>query len=834
MTTEVRGFQELDRTMVAIAGGKGANLGELARLPGVRVPDGFCITADAYARVVAAHPTVRRLLDQLPGHADPVALGAELRHTIEELAIPADLEAAIAQHLARLGASDAYAVRSSATAEDLPTASFAGQHDTFLNVVGQPAILAQVRRCWASLFTARAVAYRRHQGLDHRQVRMAVVVQRMVAPQAAGTMFTADPVTSDRTVVSIDAALGLGEALVAGLVSPDVYKVRAGEVVARQPAAGRPALTDAQALRLAEVGRAIEAHLGQPQDIEWCLADDALHVVQSRPITTLFPIPAVDDQARHVYVSVGHQQMMTDPMKPLGQSMWQLLAARPMFAAAGRMFVDVAPQLASPAMRGVIVDALGTSDPLIKDALEILLARDYIPLVDDPAAPGAQPPAWMRAPADPDPTIIPSLIAESEAAVEEARRTLWGMAGTAVFDFIQADLQAKRATTDPRGIGLIVAAQNAAAWLNEHMLAWLGEKNAADALSQSVPNNITSEMGLALLDVADAIRPHPAVIAYLEQANDAGFLEGLDGLDGGQEAHDALEAFLGKYGVRCVGEIDVARPRWRERPTALVPLLLANVRNFEPGARARRFEHGLSQARAKEQTLLARLRDLPDGDRKAAETKRMIDLLRSAIGYREYPKYAIVSRLAVYKDALAAEAATLARAGALRDAEDAWYLTFQELREAVATHRVDQALIDRRKAEHRHFETLTPPRVMTSEGEVLTGAYRRADLPAGALVGLAVSAGVVEGRARVLTRLEGAALEPGDILVTPFTDPSWTPAFVAIRGLVTEVGGLMTHGAVIAREYGLPAVVGVEHATRRIRDGQRIRVNGTEGYVEVV
>jgi pyruvate,water dikinase len=384
-----------------------------------------------------------------------------------------------------------------------------------------------------------------------------------------------------------------------------------------------------------------------------------------------------------------------------------------------------------------------------------------------------------------------------------------------------------------------MSAMEASWWLNQQLETWLGEKNAADVLTQSVPNNVTSEMGLALLDVADAIRPHPEVVAFLRHVDlhpleKGSFLDELPKLPGGREARDAIVAWLDAYGMRCVGEIDVTRPRWSERPSALVPMILGNVRNFEPGAGERRFEQGRQEAEKKEQELLERLRALPDGEGKAEETRRMIDRVRSFIGYREYPKYGMVNRYFVYKQALLEEAERLARAQVLVEKEDIFYLTFQELQDVVRTKQVDDPLIRRRKEAFRSYEALTPPRVLTSEGEVVAGAYRRDDLPAGALVGLAVSAGTIEGRARVLLDMAQADLEAGDILVTAYTDPSWTPLFVAIKGLVTEVGGLMTHGAVIAREYGLPAVVGVEHATRLIRDGQRIRVNGTDGYVEIL
>jgi pyruvate,water dikinase len=286
--------------------------------------------------------------------------------------------------------------------------------------------------------------------------------------------------------------------------------------------------------------------------------------------------------------------------------------------------------------------------------------------------------------------------------------------------------------------------------------------------------------------------------------------------------------------MRCVGEIDITRPRWSERPATLVPILLGNIKNFEPGDGGRRFEQGRQEAWKKEQEVLERLRALPEGEPKAEETRRMIDRVRTFIGYREYPKYGMIRRYFVYKRALLEEAERLLQAHVLREKEDIFYLTFQELQEVVRTNQVDDQLIRQRKDAFRSYQALTPPRVLTSDGEVIAGAYRRDDLPAGALVGLPVSAGTIEGRARVILDMAEADLEAGDILVTAYTDPSWTPLFVAIKGLVTEVGGLMTHGAVIAREYGLAAVVGVEHATRLIRDGQRIRVHGTDGYVEIL
>jgi pyruvate,water dikinase len=450
----------------------------------------------------------------------------------------------------------------------------------------------------------------------------------------------------------------------------------------------------------------------------------------------------------------------------------------------------------------------------------------------------AGPPAGAAPPAlETDPAVVAELVAKTQASLAALRREISSKSGPALFDFILEDIQElKRLLVDPRGHQVFMSAMEATGWLNEHLEEWLGEKNVADTLTLSVPDNVTSEMGLALLHVADVIRPYPEVVAFLEHVEDEGFLEGgLAELDGGREARDAIRDWLDQYGMRCVGEIDITRPRWSERPTTLVPLILGNVKNMEPGAGEWRFEHGRQQAEAKEQEVLERLRALPDGAAKAEETKRKIDRVRTFIGYREYPKYGLVSRTFVYKQALMQEAGRLVDAGVVREPEDVFFLTFQELQEAARTHAaVDDRLIAARQEAHEAYRALTPPRVLTSEGEALAGAWRRDDVPAGALTGLAVSAGTIEGRARVILDMADAEVEPGDILVTAFTDPSWSPLFVAVKGLVTEVGGLMTHGAVIAREYGLPAVVGVERATTLIRDGQRIRVHGTDGYVEVL
>ncbi|MGW3348804.1 rifamycin-inactivating phosphotransferase [Nonomuraea rubra] len=878
MGAYVLGFHDIDRTQLALVGGKGANLGELSAIDVVRVPYGFCVTTDAYREVVEQDAGVGALIDGLAGlragdRAGIAAACGRLRAAIEALTVPEQLRDDLVRHLQEAGGDDVpCAVRSSATAEDLPASSFAGQQDTYLNVRGAGAVIDSVRRCWASLFTDRAVAYRIRNGFDHRAVRLSVVVQRMVFPEAAGILFTADPVSGNRTVVSIDAGFGLGEAFVSGLVNADNYRVRAGRIIGRQiatqtkelrasPSGGteeqpiEPArqhtqtLTDSQILMLESLGRRVEAHFGRPQDIEWALHDGTFHVLQSRPITTLYPVPPSHDGKNHVYVSYGHRQMMTDAFAPLGLSFFALLhdkLGRTAGVVAGnRFYKDVSAELTSAWARPATLKSLDQVDVLMAGALRTVLkrkefvaslARGRTSMLDFGEG-GPLPIArqYLKLSREDDPGVVPDLIAYTEQTVERCRQGLEGKSGDELFQYIIDDHAVlAELTFDPRSVAAAFVGIQAVNWVNKHLEAWLGVRNAADAIARSADHNVVAAMGLDLLDVADVVREHPDVMRYLETARRDTFFAGLGELDGGAAVRDALQDYLRTYGMHCAGDIDLTRTRWSEDPTLLVPLLLGNIRNFPPGERRRRVEQGRAEAERAMNDLLARLRDLPGGARKARRAARKMSLIRHFIGYREYSKHSLLLRYELYKRALMAEAAGLADRGVIKEPEDVYFLSIEEFRHAVNTGELDYSTITQRREAHETYRKLTPPRVITSEGEVVSGAYDAGTLPEGALAGIAVSAGVVEGRARVIRDLAEAHVEDGDILVTVFTDPSWSPLFVSVKGVVMEVGGVMTHGAVVAREYGLPAVVGVEGATERIEDGRRIRVNGGEGYVEIL
>jgi pyruvate,water dikinase len=874
-------FEKVDGTRLLEVGGKGANLGELTRA-GFPVPPGFCVTTAAYRDFVRASGEINALLDSLDRvtHEDLDTIGtigARIREHLEALAIPAGVRLAVLVSWRELGPHHAYAVRSSATAEDLPSASFAGQQDTFLNVRGEEPLLGAVRRCWASLFTDRAIAYRAKHGFPHRAVFLAVVVQRMVVPEVSGIMFTADPITGRRKTVCIDASFGLGEALVAGLVTADLYHVRAGAIVTKRvsrkalairplPDGGtetkaltpeeqqRQALPDDRILELAGLGLRIEGHYGREQDIEWCFADGKLFILQARPITSLYPAPRALDGRLHLYASFGHVQMMTEAIKPLGVSVLKTFApvgdrsasgeSQLLQEAGNRLFLDLNPVLRYRWLRHLVPRVLPLADEKIARAVGEFLGREE-----------------YRAALRPEKRLEPSSVLKiAPFLLLVLRILLFRNPGRGVNEIKRAmeDLIAerRRRVEEASGperiarirtmlrslfsdlIGMRVLQNVLPGVISFRLIGslsrkWLGDTAELASLGRSPPGNVTTEMGLALADVADVVRAHPGAIERLRLTTDETFVCDLRGIAGAEEVRRAFQAFLEQYGMRGTGEIDITRPRWREAPGQLIPAIEGHLRGGATGQHRDEFRAGQEEAERASARLLGRLRATPGGALKARVMRRLIAVYRSRIGLREHPKYYIVRILDFVKRAILEEGSGLVGAGLLRSPDEVFWFSLEELEGILRTRRVDSSVLDARRDRFEHDASLRPPRVITSEGEVVT-ATAGAAVPEGALAGTAASAGVVEGRARVVRKLEGSKLEKGEILIAPYTDPAWTPLFPLASGIVTEVGGLMTHGAVVAREYGIPAVVGVDRATEAIPNGALVRVNGSEGYVEIV
>lgn len=882
----VLGFDEIDASDLPAVGGKGANLGEMTKA-GLPVPSGFCVTTFAYRKFLEGSREMNGWFDRLERIAyDDLEqireTGGRIREHLASVPMPDDVRSAVAQAWERSGKTHAYAVRSSATAEDLPTASFAGQQDTYLNVRGEEKLLQAVCDCWASLFTDRAISYRAKNGFDHRSVYLSVVVQRMVFPDVSGILFTADPVTGRRNTTSIDAGFGLGEALVSGLVTADLYQVREGTVVLKRiarkevailplPGGGtetvnlpeerrlRQALDDRDILRLAELGRRIEAHYGTEQDVEWALAEGKLYVLQSRPITSLYPLPALPDRSFRVLLNFNYIQVMTDPMKPLGFSLLSNIlnflkkdpaSPEPAFLreAGGRAFADFTGPLSLPPVRRRILKVLGGMDEVMASAVSEVTEREEfrrLSVSKRKALRVAGKMAPIIAPAALK--VIANLtVSAPEKANRKAMARIERIVAAAEGRLLSAVSGGERVRVVKEEMGSLlprvlskivvywVAGVISAGRLEKKLKRLAGEERTAKllaALNKSLPGNVTTEIGLELGDLADTIRNRPELVEHLTGAAADSFFEGLNRVPGGAEFKRDLEAFLGTYGMRCTGEIDITKPRWREDPVQLVPSIVGNIRTLTSGEHRRKFRQGELEAEAAGREIVSMF---PRLSRRAAE--RLVRRYRHLLGMREHHKYALVLLLDVYKRAIREEARALVERGVLARAEDADFLTLEELAAlsddpAAST---TEAVVEQRKLRHERNGRLMSPRVMTSEGEIVAGKRRAAVAPDGALIGTPVSAGVAEGTARVVRKPEEARLKPGDILVAPYTDPGWTPLFTSIAALVTEVGGTMTHGSVIAREYGIPAVVGVDRATELVKDGDTIRVDGVSGFVQIV
>lgn len=861
-------------------GGKGANLGEMANA-GFPVPLGFCITTEAYRTFIQISQKLDELLTALeqlkPDQLEEISKqGQMIRHHLESIIIPADIKKAIIDAWKQSGVEWAYAVRSSATAEDLPSASFAGQQDTYLNVKGADQILRAVKKCWASLFTDRAIVYRTQNGFGHRSVLLSVVVQQMVFPEVSGIMFTADPVSGNRKIVTIDASFGIGEALVSGIVSADLYQVRANKLINKQIARKEvaiyaqteggtnkveitgdrqttQALSDEQAVRLAQTGQRIEAHFGSPQDIEWCLVENEIFIVQSRPITTLYPIPTVHDDKLHLFASFGHVQMMTEAMQPLGISVLRTLIpvgkispvseSSFLLEAGGRLYVDLTLVLEYKQLRKRIPEVLLNVDEMMGRTVQSFANReDFLTSINrgkklnftmvNKVLPTALKVLKNILYRNNDQALVEMNRFISDH-IEEIRRKIQDLSGVNRIVYIQEMLSSFMSAVFSTGGPFIGAGVLTYKLIESSSIKWLGDAAELSSISKSPPGNVTTEMGLALGDVADVVRNHPAVIEYLKHAGNSTFFDGLRAVAGGEEVMTVLLNFMERYGMRGTGEIDVTRPRWREAPTQLVPAILGHIQGVKPGQHRLDFWAGQVEAEHASARLLERLRQTPGGAFKVKRMERLIKVHRSLIGLREHPKYMIVQNLNIVKQAILQEADQLVASGILEHPQDVFWFSLQEIKEMIETQRVDSEIIDKRKEKFQRDKKLTPPRAITSEGEIIV-VKTGANVPRGALAGSPVSSGTVEGRARVILKLEGAQMEKGDILVAPYTDPAWTMLFPLAAGLVTEVGGLMTHGAVVAREYGIPAVVGVDNATRKIIDGQHIRVDGTHGFVEIL
>jgi phosphohistidine swiveling domain-containing protein len=820
--------------------------------------------------------------------------------------LPAGLEGVVRRaylDLPRGGspAGPAVAVRSSATAEDLADLSFAGQHDTFLNVIGPAALLRALVDCWASLWTARAIGYRARNAVAASDIALAVVVQEMVQSEVSGVLFTADPLTGRRNRIVIDATLGLGEALVSGRVEPDHYAVdpAAGVILERrlgskavsvraqegggtatvtEAAAGRQALPDAQIGELAGLGQRIAALYGSPQDIEWAWAGGRLSILQSRPITSLFPLPgsmtgSIPAEPLQVWLSFAAVQGVLDPLTPAGRD-----GIASFIASGGRMF----GYGTTPANQTAFVEAAErffiNLTPFVRNAATRPIVRGLPSVID----PGSE--QVILALLE-EPALAPAARRISARTLRHLLPVFLPLAGRFLFSLLRPDTMRARAVRRVdeqvgRFAAEMRAAQGLAARLGamERMLATVpptlmshvipcfapsmamlnllfrlaraveGGRETVLEITRGLPHNVTTEMDLALWAVAQQIRADPAsracfaataagaTAADLSRAYLAGSLP--------EVAQRALAGFLEHYGMHGIAEIDLGRARWRDDPTLLIQSLQSYLTIEDPEAAPDRvFARGAITARAAAERLVAQVRRTPGGWWRARVAGFAAGCLRALGGIREFPKFFGVRMLGLAHDALLASGRELAEQGALERPEDIFFLRLHELAAAAEGRGMTEdwrALVAARRAVYeRERRRRRLPRVLLSDGRAFYGGLSAAQgaapgTAAGTLAGSPVSPGVAEGLVRIVLDPHSTQLAPGEILVCPGTDPAWTPLFLSAGALVMEVGGLMTHGAVVAREYGIPAVVGVDEATTRLKTGQRVRVDGSSGQITLL
>lgn len=882
-----------DRTWLPVGGGKAANLGELIRA-GFAVPEGFCVTTAAYA-LLSESAGLEAMLTVLatPGAEDTAwwtELAAAARTALLQAPVPTSVAAAITEAYQALsdGEPVPVAVRSSATAEDLPYASFAGQQDTYLNIVGSEAVLAAVRRCWASLWSERAVSYRASQGIDQRTVRLAVVVQRMVDASVAGVLFTTNPLNGLRRQAVIDASPGLGEAVVSGAVNPDHFVVNAvsGEIVERRlgdkrlliratPGGGTeriklaeeskmPCLTDEQVVALAKLGMQVEAHYGAPQDIEWAIdASGQTWLTQARPITMLFPLPAdasATNEVLRAYLSFNVQQGTHLPFTPMGISAVRMLAScmatffgfpprdrvqGPRFVteAASRIFIDVTAALRNSFGRRLLLRSMEEAEIHAAMIFQQLATNARFSLIPAPSFP------FFR-------TII-SLLVRSRMPWHVFQALLSPRTGRERLLRLERALreegrvEATDALADP--VDRLAAAEQlffsaTLRLLNSASAAMVGGMEAftlagqllGDCASASelqgvlrgLPSNPTTEMTLSLWALAQQVHDDQAMTELVRGTPPARLAEDYRNRSLPQLLQQGLANFLATYGHRSVSELDLGVPRWSEDPTYLLEIFESLLQLHD---------HALSPAvqyRRATQEAEAMVAELTHRARRKSWVRGLLvgfclNRARALGGLREFPRFCLALLLARARQLLWPVGEELVRAGRLEQAEDIFFLTLPEAREALAGTAMRTLVRERRSAYEQELTRRHVPLVLLSDGTEPAASPSTAVSALATLLGTPASPGVVTAPARVILDPQGAKLAPGDILVAPSTDPGWTPLFLTAGGLVMETGGMMSHGVIVAREYGIPAVVGVPGATERILIGRRLTVDGTAGTIVI-
>jgi pyruvate,water dikinase len=883
----VLALSQLASASLATVGGKALNLGRLvaADFP---VPPGFCLTTAGYR--ISAPAELDAIATRLDGagldgaglagaavlsDGDRDDLARRAREAVAAAPVPPAVDAAVRDAYAAMGGGPV-AVRSSATAEDLPFASFAGQQDSFMDVAGADAVVDAVRRCWASLWTDRAVAYRTTNGISQREVGLAVVIQHMVHARTAGVLFTANPVTGTRTETVIDAAPGPGQAVVSGAVNPDHFVVdTASGRLLQQPDGTAPSLSEAKLRELASLGDAAQRLLGAPQDVEWVIdAGGKAWLTQSRPITTLYPLPADDplngqagtdgtaDAASgadtRVYLCGTLLQGLTRPITPMGLSVLGLMRGSNKgpwkYVNPGlRMYVDLTPLLRNKSGRQSLVKVLPLADGRSAALLPALLDDPRFSVVRRPRNKrgGEVPitPATVRSKGTEGTQslglflrLIPPMaraLLWPERELRRARRYQDRLAARLVLPLPATAARRLQHTEDIMATtinGLIQATLPAPSVgylmlaAARRLLRGIAKPRELEAVLRGLPHNVTTMMDLELWNLTVSLGRDPESRRVFMELKPDGLASRYKAGMLPAAAQSGLQEFLAKYGHRAVAEIDLGMPRWSEEPDHILGMISNYLRVDDPEQTPdRQFARAADHAEARIGDLVARAGSA--GRLRGRLVSLCLRRTRQLAGLREFPKFCIILVLAEMHRQLREVGAELVRNGVIDAAGDVFFLDFDELRVGLRGADLKGIVTRRRRLYDVELRRRRVPRLLLSDGTDVEASAKPLPAAGDHLTGTPASAGTATGKVRVIMDPVGARLEPGEILVAPSTDPGWTPLFMTAGALVMEMGGVISHGAVVAREYGIPAVVGVADATTRLRDGQSITVDGAAGTV---
>lgn len=822
-------LKEIHRTDILLVGGKAANLGDLARA--LNVPAGFCLSSAAYKQNIVLSGVQQEIFQMLANQdiEDMSALertSDQISQLIENTKLSPEIEQAVTEAYYELSQGKAgvkVAVRSSATAEDLEDASFAGQQETFLNVEGAANVMSAIKKCWASLWTARAIHYRAVKGFAQNQVKMAVIIQEMVPAAAAGVMFTANPVNDSREEIRIEAVRGLGEQLVSGDVSGDVYVLQKNDanvnIVEKQladPALGQ-ILTDYELRELAHTGLKIELFYESFQDIEWAYSQGKFYFLQTRPITTLGDesLPDIDPgkmskMQREVLGWV--EERFPDPIHPIDGVIVKLLFLA-QFEAMKLYGYKIEEMDWSRVDRGIFPEFF--MPPGIKPDLKRfwLYLRLNKTLKSDPAREWASEQVYLL-------DMLKKLKGRDISALPyELVQDYVTEALHHFHFFIVMRYRYFAENRIPSALlwgFLRILYKEKAAGIYENLLAG--------------SENITMIINRELDEMAQKARSHPEVCRVIKKSEPASVIEKLGNIPGGEDFLQSFREFLARYGERetNMGLGGIASPTWQDAPEIVLGII-RSVLSEEPGAYAAREKLGRQRSLETEEMLNQRL---SRGIFSVIPLKRLMGRIlkhaRSFTAFRENSHYDVTRSLHVFRILFNEVGNRFVTLGLLHKASDIIYLNYFEIKDIILTvyHGIEEvnvkglrSKISNRKAEQeRRAKRWQMRKVVFDE--------------TGALKGIPVCQGVVTGPARIVTGpRDFHRVQKGDILVAPYTNPAWTPLFSTLGGLVVETGGAASHAAIIAREYGIPAVMGIAKITELLKDGDMITVNGLTGAV---